>query len=266
VCSLSTSVHGCDMRLAGGCLSRIHSACCSLWPAFLLPLKFDQKLGKCFLSSPPFGPFHRSVTWNRVTSFNIVYKPGIHAKLRHVSHISLRLLVRARTTALCTLILILFSFTHKWRKLVWTNPKLPQKLIRYNRIIYVHTPVFSLKYVKYDNIQTFAYFWMVQSQGSITKKPVNICTTPQTMQWTNQLLRRNNCKDLFNKGGSHLCVDRFGSWMVTELCGENYFLGQVSWNNQCASHRQNRKQILRAGIADSIPIHCLRLVGSSLWR
>lgn len=101
------------------------------------------------------------------------------------------------------------------------------------------------------NFKHLHYFWMVAKQGSITKASENLHITPQTISGQISLLEEQLGKDLFNKVGRSLELTDTGR-MVLSYADEIFSLGsELEQSVHTAS--TDRTQLLRVGIADSIP-------------
>ena len=101
------------------------------------------------------------------------------------------------------------------------------------------------------NFKHLHYFWMVAKQGSITKASENLHITPQTISGQISLLEEQLGKDLFNKVGRSLELTDTGR-MVLSYADEIFSLGsELEQSVRIAS--TDRTQLLRVGIADSIP-------------
>lgn len=101
------------------------------------------------------------------------------------------------------------------------------------------------------NFKHLHYFWMVAKQGSITKASEHLHITPQTISGQISLLEEQLDKDLFNKVGRNLELTNTGH-MVLSYADEIFSLGsELEQSVRIAS--SDRTQLLRVGIADSIP-------------
>ncbi|MFT6406173.1 MAG: LysR family transcriptional activator of nhaA [Marinomonas primoryensis] len=101
------------------------------------------------------------------------------------------------------------------------------------------------------NFKHLHYFWMVAKQGSITKASEHLHITPQTISGQISLLEEQLGKDLFNKVGRNLVLTDTGH-MVLSYADEIFSLGsELEQSVRIAS--TDRTQLLRVGIADSIP-------------
>lgn len=101
------------------------------------------------------------------------------------------------------------------------------------------------------NFKHLHYFWMVAKQGSITKASEHLHITPQTISGQISLLEEQLGKDLFNKVGRNLELTNTGH-MVLSYADEIFSLGsELEQSVRIASG--DRTQLLRVGIADSIP-------------
>ena len=101
------------------------------------------------------------------------------------------------------------------------------------------------------NFKHLHYFWMVAKQGSITKASEHLHITPQTISGQISLLEEQLGKDLFSKVGRNLALTDTGH-MVLSYADEIFSLGnELEQSVRIASG--DRTQLLRIGIADSIP-------------
>lgn len=101
------------------------------------------------------------------------------------------------------------------------------------------------------NFKHLHYFWMVAKQGSITKASEHLHITPQTISGQISLLEEQLGKDLFSKVGRNLALTDTGH-MVLSYADEIFSLGsELEQSVRIAS--TDRTQLLRVGIADSIP-------------
>lgn len=101
------------------------------------------------------------------------------------------------------------------------------------------------------NFKHLHYFWMAAKQGSITKASEHLHITPQTISGQICLLEEQLGKDLFNKVGRNLELTDTGR-MVLSYADEIFALGsELEQSVRIAS--TDRTQLLRVGIADSIP-------------
>ena len=101
------------------------------------------------------------------------------------------------------------------------------------------------------NFKHLHYFWMAAKQGSITKASEHLHITPQTISGQICLLEEQLGKDLFNKVGRNLELTDTGR-MVLSYADEIFTLGsELEQSVRIAS--TDRTQLLRVGIADSIP-------------
>jgi LysR family transcriptional regulator, transcriptional activator of nhaA len=101
------------------------------------------------------------------------------------------------------------------------------------------------------NFKHLHYFWMVAKQGSITKASEHLHITPQTISGQISLLEEQLGKDLFSKVGRNLELTNTGH-MVLSYADEIFSLGsELEQSVRIASG--DRTQLLRIGIADSIP-------------
>ncbi|PJE53746.1 transcriptional activator NhaR [Marinomonas sp. BSi20584] len=101
------------------------------------------------------------------------------------------------------------------------------------------------------NFKHLHYFWMAAKQGSITKASEHLHITPQTISGQISLLEEQLGKDLFNKIGRNLELTDTGR-MVLSYADEIFTLGsELEQSVRIAS--TDRTQLLRVGIADSIP-------------
>ncbi|NVK27578.1 MAG: transcriptional activator NhaR [Flavobacteriia bacterium] len=101
------------------------------------------------------------------------------------------------------------------------------------------------------NFKHLHYFWMVAKQGSITRASEHLHITPQTISGQISLLEEQLGKALFNKVGRNLELTETGH-MVLGYADEIFSLGsELEQSVRLAS--SDRTQILRVGIADSIP-------------
>ncbi|GGN22621.1 MULTISPECIES: transcriptional activator NhaR [Marinomonas] len=101
------------------------------------------------------------------------------------------------------------------------------------------------------NFKHLHYFWMVAKQGSITKASEHLHITPQTISGQISLLEEQLGKDLFSKVGRNLALTSTGH-MVLSYADEIFSLGsELEQSVRIAS--TDRTQLLRVGIADSIP-------------
>lgn len=101
------------------------------------------------------------------------------------------------------------------------------------------------------NFKHLHYFWMVAKQGSITKASEHLHITPQTISGQISLLEEQLGKALFSKVGRNLELTDTGH-MVLSYADEIFSLGsELEQSVRIASG--DRTQLLRVGIADSIP-------------
>lgn len=101
------------------------------------------------------------------------------------------------------------------------------------------------------NFKHLHYFWMVAKQGSITKASEHLHITPQTISGQISLLEEQLGKALFSKVGRNLELTDTGH-MVLSYADEIFSLGsELEQSVRIAS--SDRTQLLRVGIADSIP-------------
>lgn len=101
------------------------------------------------------------------------------------------------------------------------------------------------------NFKHLHYFWVAAKQGGITKASENLHITPQTISGQIRLLEEQLGKDLFNKVGRNLELTDTGR-MVLSYADEIFSLGsELEQSVRIAS--TDRTQLLRVGIADSIP-------------
>ncbi|RBP83182.1 transcriptional activator NhaR [Marinomonas rhizomae] len=101
------------------------------------------------------------------------------------------------------------------------------------------------------NFKHLHYFWMVAKQGSITKASEHLHITPQTISGQISLLEEQLGKSLFSKVGRNLELTDTGH-MVLSYADEIFSLGsELEQSVRIAS--TDRTQLLRVGIADSIP-------------
>ena len=101
------------------------------------------------------------------------------------------------------------------------------------------------------NFKHLHYFWMVAKQGSITKASEHLHITPQTISGQISLLEEQLGKELFSKVGRNLALTDTGH-MVMSYADEIFSLGnELEQSVRIAS--TDRTQLLRVGIADSIP-------------
>ncbi|SBS35672.1 Transcriptional activator protein NhaR [Marinomonas spartinae] len=101
------------------------------------------------------------------------------------------------------------------------------------------------------NFKHLHYFWVVAKQGSIAKASEKLHITPQTISGQIQLLEDQIGKALFAKVGRNLKLTDTGR-MVLSYADEIFSLGsELEQSVRTAS--TDRTQLLRVGIADSIP-------------
>lgn len=101
------------------------------------------------------------------------------------------------------------------------------------------------------NFKHLHYFWVVAKQGGIGKASEKLHITPQTISGQIQLLEEQFDKALFVKVGRNLKLTDTGR-MVLSYADEIFSLGsELEQSVRTAS--TDRTQLLRVGIADSIP-------------
>ncbi|MBJ7556628.1 transcriptional activator NhaR [Marinomonas spartinae] len=101
------------------------------------------------------------------------------------------------------------------------------------------------------NFKHLHYFWVVAKQGGIAKASEKLHITPQTISGQIQLLEDQFDKALFVKVGRNLKLTDTGR-MVLSYADEIFSLGsELEQSVRTAS--TDRTQLLRVGIADSIP-------------
>lgn len=101
------------------------------------------------------------------------------------------------------------------------------------------------------NFKHLHYFWAVAKHGGIAKASENLHITPQTISGQISLLEEQLGKALFNKVGRNLKLTDTGR-MVLSYADEIFSLGsELEQSVRIAS--TDRTQLLRVGIADSIP-------------
>lgn len=101
------------------------------------------------------------------------------------------------------------------------------------------------------NLKHLRYFWVVASQGSITKASKSLHLTPQTISGQLRVLEDNLGVKLFEKEGRNLRLTREGTTVFSYADEMFKIAGELE--DQLGNSSQRKDQVLKVGIAMVVP-------------